>query len=153
MLSQLATAGYTHNPYSLTLAILSYTKWNSQKPLFCVLEDRDVALVFQQEIQHKKYSFNVKSISERDLNNNSCDIIFFSQNISFAQQNNIIKNSFRPFMLSFTMNSTECEGLIIFCLYKRKDQYTFNLNLDSLSRSKLHIDPRVLLLAKNMEGI
>ncbi|MBF7687708.1 YfiR family protein [Acinetobacter rathckeae] len=153
LLSGLATAGYTHNAYTLTLAILSYTKWDSQKPLLCVLENHDIASIFQEEIEYKKTSFNVTSISERDLNNHKCDAIFFSPNISIIQQNNIIKNNFRPFILSFTENNLECEGQVIFCLYKRKDQYTFNVNLDALARSKLHIDPRVLLLAKNMEGI
>lgn len=153
LLSGLATAGHTHNVYTLTLAILSYTKWDSKKPLLCVLENHDITSIFQEQIEHKKASFNVTSIGERDLSNNKCDAIFFSPNIPIIQQNNIIKNNFRPFMLSFTENNLECEGQVIFCLYKRKDQYTFNVNLDTLARSRLHIDPRVLLLAKNMEGI
>ncbi|MBF7682361.1 YfiR family protein [Acinetobacter sp. B5B] len=151
ILPQLATAGYSHNVYTLTFAILSYTKWNSTVPTICVLEDAAVFQNFKQQMKYTNYAYNIVLINEGDLKTQHCDAIFLSTNKSITQQNNILRSNFQPFTLSLTNNNTECEGQVIFCLYQRKDFYTFNVNLDALSHSKLHIDPRVLLLAKNME--
>ncbi|MFW2735488.1 YfiR family protein, partial [Acinetobacter baumannii] len=49
------------------------------------------------------------------------------------------------------INNPESEVGSIFCLYNQNNYTTFKVNLDALSHSKVHIDPRVLLLAKNAE--
>ena len=63
---------------------------------------------------------------------------------------NII-NNLKDAPLSFSSNNEECEIGSAFCLYQRPTRTSFKVNLTSLSHSKAHVDPRVLLLAKSTE--
>ena len=80
----------------------------------------------------------------------SITVVYFTTTTPQQQQNLIQAYPSRS-LLSLSINNPACEIGSIFCLYNKKTSSTFKINLDALSYSKVHIDPRVLILAKNTE--
>jgi len=142
-----------HNYYTLTLSILSYSKWASnQTPTLCVVEDNHTATLFSHYIKHYGYNYRVNNVSVNDVLKSNCQIVYFSYAIAVNQQRTLILNSsLTTDTLIFTENDSNCELGSSFCLYKKTEKVTFSINLDALTRSRIHIDPRVLLLARNSE--
>lgn len=144
-------ANSSQNIYMMTLSILSYARWNTPTPTLCVIENTQAANAFLQSTKSQNISFDVKNISEDQLANKSCDAVFFHQTTPDNEQK-LINRSYNKSILTFSNNNSECEIGSVFCLYTSKSGNTlFKVNLDSLAKSKIHIDPRVLLLARNRE--
>ena len=149
--SQLSMANSTHNIYMMTLSILSYVKWNNPPQTLCVINNHNAAQQFSAYLKPKNLAFTVKNINYNEIKLTACDAIFFSDTTPALEQK-LINTSFTPSVLSFSTSNNECEIGSIFCLHNAKNGSTiFKVNLDSLARSKIHVDPRVLLLAKNSE--
>lgn len=147
-------AAPSHNFYTLTLSILSYSKWIDVKiPTLCIINDNNAADAFASFSEKLNYNYRVINLSLplNEASKSSCQAIYFSSNVTLVQQRNFISENHLANQLFFSINDSSCEVGSAFCLYKRNDQVTFNINLDALSRSRVHIDPRVLLLAKNSE--
>ncbi|MFW1802037.1 YfiR family protein [Acinetobacter nematophilus] len=135
----------------MTLSILSYAKWNTPSPELCVADNPNYATQFSNYAKSNKSSFNVNAIHATDLKSRHCDAVFFS-NITAQAEQTLIDKSLNSTILSFSSNNTDCEIGSVFCLSTNKTGNTiFKVNLDSLARSKIHVDPRVLLLAKNSD--
>ena len=93
----------------------------------------------------------IESINYNEIETNHCDAVLFSQSTPQLEQK-LINKSLNQKILSFSRNNTDCEIGSVFCLYSSRNGNTlFKVNLDSLAKSRIHIDPRVLLLAKNSE--
>ncbi len=149
--SNFSLANSTHNFYMMTLSILSYAKWDNQSPTLCVVDNNNAAKQFSLSIKAQNSPFSVKSISHDALKNIECDAVFFS-NLSASIEQKLINSSLKPNILSFSTSNNDCEIGSSFCLQNTKNGNTiFKVNLDSLARAKVHVDPRVLLLAKNSE--
>lgn len=142
----------THNIFVTTFSILSYAKWNalSSTPVLCVVDNTNLANQFKTVAQQSKYNYQVQSITLPNLSKSSCQAVFFST-FTPRQEQNILNTQLNTATLSFSSNNNECEVGSAFCLYKRKQLTSFKVNLDSLSQSKVHVDPRVLLLTKSSE--
>ncbi|WP_353851311.1 YfiR family protein [Acinetobacter sp.] len=144
-------ANSSHNIFVMTLSILSYAKWNTPSPELCVADNPNYATQFSNYAKSNKSSFNVNAIHATDLKSRHCDAVFFS-NITAQAEQTLIDKSLNSTILSFSSNNTDCEIGSVFCLSTNKTGNTiFKVNLDSLARSKIHVDPRVLLLAKNSD--
>ena len=144
-------ANSKHNFYVLTLSILSYSKWeNVNTPTLCVIDNPSITSTFQSYIQQMSYNYRVQTVNAKDFARSHCQAVYFSST-SQQQQQNLIQNYPYHSLLSLSINNSECEIGSIFCLYTQNNYTTFKVNLDALSHSKVHIDPRVLLLAKNAE--
>ena len=149
--SQICYAISNHNFYELALTILSYSKWsNTTRPTICVIDNPDGALQFQTSIKELSYDYQVQAVTAKDFAKADCHVAYFSTTIPQQQQSLIQAYPSRS-LLSLSTNNPDCEVGSIFCLYHKKTFSTFKVNLDALSYSKVHIDPRVLILAKNAE--
>ncbi|MDH0565619.1 YfiR family protein [Acinetobacter courvalinii] len=149
--SPLCYAISTHNFYELALSILSYSKWsNTTRPSICVIDNTEAASQFQSNIRQLAYDYQVQAVSARDFAKTECHVAYFTTT-SPQQQQNLIQSYPSRSLLSLSTNNPACEVGSIFCLYNKKTYSTFKVNLEALSYSKVHIDPRVLLLAKNAE--
>lgn len=149
--SNLSLANSSHNIYVTTLSILSYATFANAKPSFCIVNNPSMANQFTIFVQQNKYNLSMRSISADELKSTYCDAVFFTQTPANTQQQ-LLNQSLNPAILSFSTNNNECEIGSSFCLFSAKSGHTlFRVNLDSLARSKIHVDPRVLLLAKNPE--
>lgn len=142
-----------HNYYTLTLSILSYSKWsNNQIPTLCVVEDNHTAVLFNTYIKQYSYNYRISNVTTNDLLKSNCQIVYLSSAMNIAQQRGLILNSsLTTNTLIFTENDSTCELGNSFCLYKKGEKVTFSINIDALTRARIHIDPRVLLLARNSE--
>ncbi len=142
----------THNIFVTTFSILSYAKWTalSSTPVLCVIDNAGLADQFKTVAQQSKYNYQVQSITLTNLSKSSCQAVFFST-FTPRQEQNILNTQLNSAALSFSSNNNDCEVGSAFCLYKRKQLTSFKVNLDSLSQSKVHVDPRVLLLTKSSE--
>ena len=150
--SNLSYANLSQNTYTTTLSILSYAKINTDQPNLCIIaNDSTISNQFSHFIKLHKYKYRITSINANEVKSTRCDAIFFGDSTPSTEQSTI-NRSMNASVLSFSINNTECELGSTFCLYSTKTGNTlFKVNLDSLSRSNIHIDPRVLLLARNAE--
>ena len=134
-----------------TLSILSYVRWTSDTPIICVIDNDEISKELTALAHKNNYKFNINNISPVQLKRLHCDAVFFSNTTATTEQQ-LINSAINKNLLSFSSSNLECEIGSVFCLYTSKGGRTlFKLNLDSLSRSKIHVDPRVLLLARNAE--
>lgn len=151
LMSSLSYANSNHSISTITFSIMSYVKWANPNPNLCVVDDHTAQKELSLIASSKKPNLNVINVSSNNVSNLKCDAIFFSQN-SPAQEQNIINNLKTPPALSFSSNNDDCEIGSVFCLYTSKaGKSLFKVNLDSLAKTKIHIDPRVLLLAQQQE--
>lgn len=151
LVSSVSYANSTQNIYMMTFSILSYVKWSNPTPNFCIVDDPTTATAFAQIVDQKKSNLNIVHVSANHIVQKKCDAVFFTQfNPNIEQK--IINSLKIPPALSFSTNNTDCEIGSVFCLYTSKTgKSLFKVNLDSLAKTKIHIDPRVLLLAQNSE--
>lgn len=151
LLSSLSHANSNQSIFTITFSIMSYVKWSSQNTSLCVVDDQITQNELAVIASSKKPNLKVINVSSNNIANLKCDAIFFSKN-SPSQEQNIINNLKTPPALSFSINNNDCEIGSVFCLYTSKGgKSLFKVNLDSLAKTKIHIDPRVLLLAQQTE--
>ncbi len=149
MISQ-AQAQPQLNLPTTTLTILSYVRWNTPNPVsLCILNNTQLSNQFAQVNQQLKSAYQIQAINLSELNKVMCNAVFFSTYTPREEQN--IINSLKDVPLTFSSNNAECELGSAFCLYQSKTRTSFKVNLSSLSQSRAHVDPRVLLLAKSTE--
>lgn len=149
--SGLCYAISNHSFYELALTILSYSKWpNTTRPTICVIDNPEATNQFQASVKELSYDYQVQAVNAKEFSKTQCHVAYFSTT-SPQQQQNLIQSYPSRFLLSLSTNNSTCEIGSIFCLYNKKTFSTFKVNLDALSYSKVHIDPRVLILAKNTE--
>lgn len=139
------------NVAQTTLSILSYVHWSVDSPTVCIVKNEEISKQLITLTHQNNYNFQFKSIESSQLKLTHCDAVFFSNTTPSTEQQ-FINSAMNKNILSFSSSNLECEIGSAFCLYTSKGGRTlFKLNLDSLSRSKIHVDPRVLLLARNAE--
>lgn len=138
------------NIFNTTFSILSYAKWETNSPKLCVINNSGLIADFKRNAPtHSNY--RIQPISMNEIANSHCQILFFS-NLSAKDEQSILNNHVNFPALSISNNNIECENGSAFCLYRKNQGYAFKINMDSLTQSQVHIDPRVLLLAKSSES-
>ncbi|OTG80987.1 hypothetical protein B9T33_07490 [Acinetobacter sp. ANC 5054] len=138
------------NIFSTTFSILSYAKWETDTPKFCIVNNANSVKDFKKYAPaHSNYI--ISSIQVANIKSNHCQILFFS-NLSAKEEQNILNSHVSFPALSISSNNSECENGSAFCLYRKKQNFAFKINMESLTQSQVHIDPRVLLLAKASES-
>lgn len=148
-----AQASVTSSPFSLTLSLLSYSHFpNSSATTLCVFANQNETAQFQKYAQTAGYHYKILTVDQNTFLKTACQAVYFNRAVSLQVQNNLIARHPSAELLSFTMNDASCESRNVFCLYQDSQKYYFKVNLDSLALSKVRIDPRVLLLAKNTGG-
>lgn len=133
------------------LAIISYTKWDAHQShiQLCVVSSTKYANAIENatlltnpiKIIVTKPHYDVSILSSQ------CDVIYFG-NISPAQQQNVIAARKNRVLLTISEDNPECEVGSSFCLDPESTPITFKVNLDSLTRSGIYVNPNVLLLGR-----
>ncbi|SPL72593.1 YfiR family protein [Acinetobacter stercoris] len=141
-----------HNIYITTLSILSYVHWKDPTPNVCVVDNANATTQLRNFSKQLQYNYTIGSVRLESVSKENCDAVFFTNTSPEVQQQFLLKNT-NALILSFSTNNNDCEIGSAFCLFTTKNGNTsFKINLDTLSRSRVHVDPRVLLLAKNAEN-
>jgi hypothetical protein len=145
------------------LGIMSYTRWvPPPTPVnFCI-----VAAKHASELEHidsLTSSPGINAAPSNPINSENrivishldydaaklgaqCDVIYFG-NVSPADQQKVIAARQNRPILTISEDS-DCEIGSSFCLQTTTSPITFLVNLDSLTRSGVRVDPNVLLLGK-----
>ncbi len=135
--------------YSTIFSILSYAKWNKPSSTLCTVNNATLAQHLMRS-NPAPDSFKILSIQAAELKHTHCQALIFS-NLSPKEEQQLLNGSVNFPALSISINNAECEIGSAFCLYQRKVHYSFKINMDSLTQAKVHIDPRILMLAKTAE--
>ncbi|OTG83250.1 hypothetical protein B9T31_14290 [Acinetobacter sp. ANC 4558] len=137
------------NVTTTIFSILSYVNLENSSPLICTINNSSLAdqLIKKAPPQNK---YRLKNISNNDLKKNNCNVIIFST-FSPREEQTILNLYSNTPVLSISTNNAQCEEGSAICLYRKKNQISFKINLESVNQSKVSIDPRVLLLAKEAE--
>lgn len=132
-------------------AIISYSKWDvHQQPLqLCIAgnskftEAIEVAgqAAYWPRVNVTKPHFDAKLLGSQ------CDVVFFG-NISPAQQQSVLAARQNKPLLTIADSNTDCEIGSSFCLEPENSPVSFKVNLDSLTRSGIYVNPNVLLLGR-----
>lgn len=132
-------------------AIISYSKWDAQQqPLqLCIAGNSkftdaiEVAgqAAYWPRVNVSKQHYDTKLLSSQ------CDVVFFG-NISPAQQQSVLTARQNRPLLTIADSNSDCEIGSSFCLEPENSPVTFKVNLDSLTRSGIYVNPNVLLLGR-----
>ncbi|WP_081403368.1 YfiR family protein [Acinetobacter equi] len=147
----LSTSIYANstNTANTIYSILSYVKINTPSPMICTLNNPPLS----DQLTKASNSYNkyrIKNVSISEIKKTNCNVIIFSG--STPKEEQFILNSHVTFpALSISTNNLHCEVGSAICLYKKKNQISFKINLESVNQSRVYIDPRILLLAKESE--
>lgn len=131
-------------------AIISYSKWETTQPIqLCIAGNSRFADAIEAAGQAAYWPRVIVSKQHFDakLLGSQCDVIFFG-NISPSQQQSVIAARQNRALLTITDSNTECEIGSSFCLEPDNTPVTFKVNLDSLTRSGIYVNPNVLLLGR-----
>ena len=150
LLSSSLYAAPVSDIYHTSLAILSYAKWPTNTPEICVVNNNPFAQQLKNNLPADS-PYKVSNKHSSELRSSNCTVLFFS-NLSDKEEQNILNTAVNYPALSISSNNLNCETGSAFCLYKKNQSYAFKVNMESLTQSKIHIDPRVLMLAKPAES-
>lgn len=150
------------NANHLISGILSYTTWdnNLEQINFCVIDGVPNFMsktIFSPPSPYIKPA-NIKLIyrtSEELLKTTSpqstCHVYYFVSTADQIQQQLI--NVSVSKILTLSENNKDCAIGSAFCIFKAGHQYKFKVNLDSIKRSHIRINPKVLLLVEQREDL
>jgi hypothetical protein len=151
IISTLFTAHATppQNTENTIFSILSYVKLGTNTPLICTVNKPSLHNQLLKS-KHSQHKYKLKNISISDIKNNNCNVIIFST-LSAKEEKSILNSDVNFPALSISTNNINCEEGSAICLYNKGNQTAFKINLESVNQSKVSIDPRILLLAKESE--
>ncbi len=133
----------------IVLGIMSYTRWvppPTPVQLCIVGPTKHASLLEHLDSNDTPNSVIIKK--QNNLTNTlgmQCDVIYFGD-IPPAEQQKIIAARQNHPILVLSENNPSCELGSSFCLNIEASPITFIVNLDSLARSGVHVNPNVLLL-------
>ncbi len=129
--------------------IISYTRWPrlSAPPRICIFRSSRLAQLVNDNITPLSYTAVIVENSEEALTSR-CDGLYFGKERPEEQAKLIEAYQPRPLLLIAEQN-TQCLIGSSFCLNINVTPVKFAVNLDSLSRSGVRVNPDVLMLARN----
>ncbi|WP_170123708.1 YfiR family protein [Mangrovibacter plantisponsor] len=137
----------------MVYGIVSYTRWPSLagRPRMCFSHSTP----YLGELTSANDAANMpyQPVVLTEINNSTatqCDGIYFGQESAQTQQA-IIQQLPAGARLFISENNPQCVTGSAFCLAITSDSVKFSVNLDSLTRSGVHVSPDVLLLARKTE--
>ncbi|THB83494.1 YfiR family protein [Pantoea allii] len=128
--------------------IISFTQWPGLKsPELCALTSaRHLSL--PQNSASPAATFTVVYLANvSDIAMHRCDAVYFG-NQTPQQQVEAIQQFNGRAVLTLAENNAECTVGAAFCLIFQPDHTHFSVNLDSLTRSGVRVNPDVLLLSR-----
>ncbi|MBC7750449.1 MAG: YfiR family protein [Candidatus Saccharibacteria bacterium] len=106
-----------------------------------LLEHLDTTNNTANKIVVTKQSYDIAILSTQ------CDVIYFGD-ISPAEQQKVIAARQNRSILTISESDSDCAMGSSFCLKTATSPITFLVNLDSLARSGVRVDPNVLMLGR-----
>ncbi|MGX9742972.1 YfiR family protein [Pseudocitrobacter corydidari] len=135
---------------SMVSGIISYTRWPQpvQPTTLCIFSTARYRDALSTAEGPPVTYHPVMVHSRQDVLNAGCAAIYFGSESPEQQVELQNMLNARPTLLISEQNA-ECRIGSSFCLLFNTDKVTFAVNLDSLSRSGVRVNPDVLMLARN----
>jgi len=136
----------------VVLGMISYTRWptDSAELRMCIVPPTDYANDLSRaasQASGRMIRVALTPAESPDLGT-SCDVIYIGS-ISGAQRDHVFASLLGHPILSISEQDSECTVGSVFCLNIRDAHVSFKVNLDSLARSGVRVNPSVLQLAGN----
>jgi hypothetical protein len=134
---------------ALVGGIIGYSRWPTQpRPVrLCLAGSTRYALRMSDAQRTAGQSILIRSIGSAARPAN-CDVLYLGTMRVAARARLLAATRGQP-IVSIIENDVQCRSGAMFCLVPSRS--TFRLNLDAVSRSQVHIDPRVLRIASDGE--
>ncbi|MCL2895093.1 YfiR family protein [Brenneria tiliae] len=135
--------------YQTVAGIISYSYWPEQNktPTLCVFSSAYFlsALTANAPKNPVFHSVIIKNIHE--FSPSRCDAVYFGEEPVSAQATIANKFPDHP-LLTIAEQNLECIYGSAFCLIFSNKKVNFSVNLDSLTRTGIRVNPEVLILAR-----
>lgn len=133
--------------------ILAYTRWpdNGGPVVLCVAGQSRLSQQLSDRRLPSGRAMVVTRRSPSSLPGTGCDAIFLAA-LARPEQERIARAANGEAIVTITDNDPECSSGLMACLRLVRGGMTFDLSLDAVSRSRVRIDPRVLMLADRGSG-
>lgn len=135
--------------YKTIVHILNYSNLPKTAQI-CVFDDVQMTAELRNYLKQANVSYEVTSVTPVNFVRSNCQAVYFP-NMSPQQENQLINRYPTP-LLSMSERNIQCEIGSAFCLYTRGENISVKLNLDTLTRSKVKVDPRVLRMWASATG-
>jgi hypothetical protein len=131
--------------------IISYTRWPTPPGQFrlCVVGQTDYADgLFQTGLQIDGVQLNAQRMTIRDNHlGAACDVVY--SGALTETERTILRNDLAGHpVLTISEHDPSCSDGNAFCLAVHGTAVSFSVNLDSIARSGVRVDPHVLLLGR-----
>ena len=141
------------DPYGPAVArmvrsIAEFTRWPDERRALrlCVAMPSDHADRIEEFSLSRQRRVTVRKGAFESFAPGSCDAIYFGR-YSLEQLRTMVASLHGRPVLTIAENDPACRSKAMFCLLFGAESLNFRMNLDSVSRSGIRIDPRVLRLA------
>lgn len=134
--------------------IINFTQWPGppRKVRLCIVKPAAYADMLERDIALSTQLASVQDLAPQDDRlDSSCDVVYIEQTGEADHANLFQRLTGRP-VLSITGSGDGCVMGSLFCISSAGAQTTFSANLDAITRSGLHINPKVLLLVHKQQG-
>lgn len=138
------------DPYSPAVSrmislIALYTRWPASKETLraCIVPPADHAGDIREVRLASGEMLRPASVSAQAATPGNCDIVYLGR-LSLAEQREVTERLRGSAVLTIAENDPACRSRAMFCLLFQSDSLSFRLNIDSVSRSQVRVDPRVL---------
>ncbi len=132
----------------IVTGMISFTRWRtpSQPIRLCIIPPTRfahqlVSMPATAQLSVREVAFAPQTILQQ------CDAVYYGD-VTPEQQQSVISLLQGKSLLTIAENNRECSKGSAFCLQLGKQSVNFELNLDTLARSNIQVNPNVLLLAK-----
>ena len=136
----------------VVLGMISYTRWPTDPAelRMCIVPPTDYAQDLSRaasQASGRPIRVALTAAENPDLGT-SCDVVYIGS-VSDAQRDHVLASLSGHPILSISEQDSECTVGSVFCLNIRGARISFKVNLDSLARSGVRVNPSVLQLAGN----
>jgi hypothetical protein len=144
-----AEATATEDVGALVGGIISYSRWPTEpRPVrLCLVGSTRYALRMSDAQRIAGQSILIRSIGAT-TSPAGCDVVYLGTMRAAARTRLLAATHGQP-IVSIIENDLHCRSGAMFCLEPSRS--SFKLNIDAVSRSQVHIDPRVLRIASGGE--
>ena len=119
---------------TIVYAILSYAIWQKANPTICIVNNQELTNKFNNTPTTSTNNYKIANIATTELRNTACNAIVFS-NLSPKEEQYLLNNVINFPALTISTNNFNCEEGSAFCIYKRNQQLSFKVNLESVHQS------------------
>lgn len=142
------------DPYAAPVArmvssIVEYSRWPDarQNVRLCVVGPVDHADLLNDGPLSRGRTLRATRISAGSVSAANCDAVYLGR-MGLTDQRQIATSLMGAAVLTIAENDPACRSRAMICLLFESSGLSFRINLDSVSRSQVRIDPRVLRMGE-----